>query len=85
MCGMNSALLPGKIGQFRVIPYAARAWVKFPSQVVEMLDLSEEELDALQSDICDVLKLQVDAIDVVSRGGVFPSFLHFALNLKSFC
>jgi hypothetical protein len=46
-CEMNGAMFHGKIAQFRVVPYMARAHLDLSEDILSRIDLSKEVLDDL--------------------------------------
>src|SRR5258708_32852400 len=46
-CEMNGAMFHGKIWQFRVVPYMARAHLDLSEDILGRIDLSKEVLDDL--------------------------------------
>ena len=49
-CEMDGAMFHGKIGQFRVIPFAQRSEIELPEGILALIDLSKEVLDELAED-----------------------------------
>jgi hypothetical protein len=47
LCELDGAVYHKKIAKFRVIPYRARKSIKLPDNLDELLDMSEEKLQAL--------------------------------------
>ncbi len=50
VCELNGAMYPGKVGQFRVIPYEARRRIALSEDVEKLIDMSKEELDKLAAE-----------------------------------
>ena len=46
-CELDGAMFQGKIGAFRVIPFAQRKSVELPADILDLIDLSSEKLDEL--------------------------------------
>ena len=46
-CELDGAMFQGKIGAFRVIPFAQRKSVELPENILDLIDLSSEKLDEL--------------------------------------
>ncbi len=50
VCELNGAMYPGKVGQFRVIPYEGRRRIALSEDVEKLIDMSKEELDKLAAE-----------------------------------
>lgn len=46
-CELNGAMFRGKIAQFRVVPFEARARIKLSHKIEELINMSREKLDEL--------------------------------------
>src|ERR1700753_725456 len=53
VCEMNGAVWQKKIGRFRVLPFEQRHKLALPKKIEELIDLSREKLDELESDESD--------------------------------
>ena len=47
VCEMNGAMYPGKVAQFRVIPYEARKSIKLSKRIEDLIDMPSSQIDAL--------------------------------------
>jgi hypothetical protein len=47
VCELNGAMYPGKVGQFRVIPYEARKSIKLSKKIEDLIDMPKAQIDAL--------------------------------------
>jgi hypothetical protein len=52
-CEMDGSMYHGKIGQFRVIPFEQRRKIELPDNILELIDLSKEDLDIMAEDDSD--------------------------------
>ena len=49
VCELNGAMYPGKVAQFRVVPYEARKSIKLSKKIEDLIDMPKSEIDALAS------------------------------------
>jgi hypothetical protein len=47
VCELNGAMYPGKVAQFRVIPYEARKSIKTSKKIEDLIDMPKAQIDAL--------------------------------------
>jgi hypothetical protein len=44
---MNGAMFHGKVGQFRIVPYAARKKLNLSKKIEDLIDMNTEDLEEL--------------------------------------
>ena len=49
-CELNGAMIQGKIAQFRVIPFEQRYRLDLPGDALDIIDVTQEELEALANE-----------------------------------
>jgi Integrase zinc binding domain len=50
VCEMTGAMYHGKVGQFRVVPFEQRTSIDLPDNILELIDLTNEELEEMAED-----------------------------------
>lgn len=53
ICGMNGAVLQGKVGRFRVSPFHQRHEITLGKKIEELIDVSKERLDEMENEESD--------------------------------
>jgi hypothetical protein len=50
ICGMNGAVLQGKVGRFRVAPFHQRHKITLSKKIEDLIDISKERLDEMENE-----------------------------------
>src|ERR1700753_2799659 len=69
VCELNGAMYPGKVAQFRVVPYEARKSIVLSKKIEDLIDMPKAKIDALaekriKRDVYTGKDLQFDRINL---------------------